>query len=131
MRTAVALPRHLIYIVERSKFKAGVVFYGVMFAMVLQLSSLVRTARLEHGFMPVSLPYAEISPHGPPLKPLAWVTTAAVSTASPAVAIPVPVGGQTWPIHGRVTTEFGAPDYPYQSHHTGIDITSARPAGTT
>jgi murein DD-endopeptidase MepM/ murein hydrolase activator NlpD len=131
MRTAAALPRHLVYIVEHSKFEAGVVFYGVMLALVLQLSSLARTARLEHGFMPISLPYVEISPHGTPLKPLASVTTASVTAASVAVAIPVPVGGQTWPIHGRVTTEFGAPDYPYQSHHTGIDITSARPAGTT
>jgi murein DD-endopeptidase MepM/ murein hydrolase activator NlpD len=28
----------------------------------------------------------------------------------------------TWPVRGKVTTEFGAPDPPYQKHHTGFDI---------
>lgn len=28
----------------------------------------------------------------------------------------------TWPVRGVVTTEFGAPDPPYQKHHTDIDI---------
>ncbi|HSX35953.1 MAG TPA: M23 family metallopeptidase [Patescibacteria group bacterium] len=27
-----------------------------------------------------------------------------------------------WPVRGKVTLEFGEPDPPYQSHHTGIDI---------
>lgn len=27
-----------------------------------------------------------------------------------------------WPVKGNVTTEFGEPDPPYQTHHTGIDI---------
>ncbi len=34
-----------------------------------------------------------------------------------------------WPVHGIVTTEFGADDLPYQAHHTGIDI--AVPIGTS
>ena len=28
----------------------------------------------------------------------------------------------TWPVAGVVTLEFGASDYPFQDHHTGIDI---------
>jgi murein DD-endopeptidase MepM/ murein hydrolase activator NlpD len=31
----------------------------------------------------------------------------------------------TWPVRGKVTTEFGAPDPPYQAHHTGTDISEA------
>lgn len=30
-----------------------------------------------------------------------------------------------WPLHGKVTTEFGADDLPYQAHHTGIDIAAS------
>lgn len=32
-----------------------------------------------------------------------------------------------WPVHGVVTLEFGASDFPYQVFHTGIDI--ANPQG--
>ncbi|GAC1503306.1 MAG: hypothetical protein NVS1B10_08340 [Candidatus Saccharimonadales bacterium] len=28
----------------------------------------------------------------------------------------------TWPVQGFVSLEFGESDYPYQTHHTGIDI---------
>jgi murein DD-endopeptidase MepM/ murein hydrolase activator NlpD len=40
------------------------------------------------------------------------------------------VASIVWPLHGKVTTQFGAPDYPYQRVHTGIDISSGKPAGT-
>jgi murein DD-endopeptidase MepM/ murein hydrolase activator NlpD len=33
-----------------------------------------------------------------------------------------------WPVHGKVTLEFGQPDPPYEISHTGIDI--AVPIGT-
>ena len=36
-----------------------------------------------------------------------------------------------WPIHGRITTEFGARHRPYQRTHTGLDISDGQPAGTT
>ncbi len=34
-----------------------------------------------------------------------------------------------WPLHGMVTTNFGASDYPYQSRHTGIDISTGQRSG--
>jgi murein DD-endopeptidase MepM/ murein hydrolase activator NlpD len=37
----------------------------------------------------------------------------------------------TWPIHGIVTTEFGASDWPYQVSHTGIDISDGKRSGVT
>lgn len=33
-------------------------------------------------------------------------------------------GARAWPVHGRVTLEFGESDLPYQPAHTGIDIAS-------
>lgn len=36
-----------------------------------------------------------------------------------------------WPIHGLVTLAFGANDMPFELHHTGIDISDSKPAGTT
>jgi murein DD-endopeptidase MepM/ murein hydrolase activator NlpD len=45
---------------------------------------------------------------------------------------PAPVDTSTqWPIHGIITTEFWASDWPYQLHHTGIDIADGKPSGTT
>jgi murein DD-endopeptidase MepM/ murein hydrolase activator NlpD len=32
----------------------------------------------------------------------------------------------TWPVAGVVTLEFGESDFPYQVHHTGIDIADSR-----
>lgn len=34
-----------------------------------------------------------------------------------------------WPIHGQITTYFGASDLPYQAVHTGIDISSGNRSG--
>ncbi len=39
--------------------------------------------------------------------------------------------GTTWPIHGRVTAQFGIPHWPYQPIHTGIDISDGQGAGNT
>lgn len=36
-----------------------------------------------------------------------------------------------WPIHGAVTTLFGASDWPYERVHTGIDISDGRSPGIT
>jgi murein DD-endopeptidase MepM/ murein hydrolase activator NlpD len=62
-----------------------------------------------------------------------------MAAATPAVAAPSTVLTASapvtptilWPLHGKVTTEFGAPDLPYQAHHTGIDISSGRPSGVS
>jgi murein DD-endopeptidase MepM/ murein hydrolase activator NlpD len=40
-------------------------------------------------------------------------------------------GPSVWPLHGLVTTEFGASDLPYQRYHTGIDISSRQPSGVS
>lgn len=34
--------------------------------------------------------------------------------------------GPQWPMHGRVTTEFGVDHWPFQHTHTGIDISNGR-----
>lgn len=36
-----------------------------------------------------------------------------------------------WPIHGRVTTEFGVEHWPFQPTHTGIDISDSQAPGIT
>ena len=36
-----------------------------------------------------------------------------------------------WPIHGRITTKFGVPHWPYQKTHTGMDISSGTRSGVT
>lgn len=132
MRLAAAIPYPVIYIIDSKKRETAILFYGATLALVIHLVALLPTGQSAH-FGPIPLPYTEIQPHGPALKPLT-TTASLVSSLGPtpaATVIAVPAGGQTWPMHGRITTEFGAPDYPYQSHHTGIDITSARPAGYT
>lgn len=37
--------------------------------------------------------------------------------------------GPIWPLHGRVTTEFGVPHWPYQPTHSGIDISTGNYSG--
>jgi murein DD-endopeptidase MepM/ murein hydrolase activator NlpD len=38
---------------------------------------------------------------------------------------------KVWPIHGRITTLFGVPHWPYQPTHTGLDIISGQRSGIT
>jgi hypothetical protein len=51
---------------------------------------------------------------------------AASSTTAPSSNV-----GPQWPIHGRVTTEFGVAHWPYQHTHTGLDISDQRAPGAT
>lgn len=58
--------------------------------------------------------------------------TAALSALPPAAASEggsEKSSGPIWPISGQVTTEFGIPHWPYQSTHTGMDISSPHPSG--
>lgn len=48
-----------------------------------------------------------------------------------AQAAPAPDTNPQWPMHGRVTTLFGVPHWPYQPTHTGIDISDGNRSGTT
>jgi murein DD-endopeptidase MepM/ murein hydrolase activator NlpD len=36
-----------------------------------------------------------------------------------------------WPIHGIITTYFGVPEMPYESVHTGLDISDGKPPGVS
>jgi murein DD-endopeptidase MepM/ murein hydrolase activator NlpD len=77
----------------------------------------------------------------PAITPVAAAQLAA-HPVTPAVAKPSPLPAPPpapplanvaaqWPIHGTITTLFGAPDWPYESVHTGIDITDGNRSGTT
>jgi hypothetical protein len=75
-----------------------------------------------------------IDPHAPVnLGAIADLPVAAAQTAAakPA-ALPTPIDDTAaWPIHGAITTYFGASDWPYQAVHTGIDISDGAAAGVT
>jgi murein DD-endopeptidase MepM/ murein hydrolase activator NlpD len=71
----------------------------------------------------------------PEITPVAVVASPAPMVPAPpatAVAAPAPAPPQPaltprqWPLHGRITTLFGASDLPYERYHTGIDITDGR-----
>jgi murein DD-endopeptidase MepM/ murein hydrolase activator NlpD len=65
---------------------------------------------------------------------LAQTTPAqATQAASTHVSAPPVPASETpqWPIHGAVTTLFGASDWPYERIHTGIDISDGRRSGVT
>lgn len=53
----------------------------------------------------------------------------AVKEAAPPVKVSHTEGH--WPIHGKITTRFGVPHWPYQPTHTGLDISSQRRSGVT
>jgi murein DD-endopeptidase MepM/ murein hydrolase activator NlpD len=61
------------------------------------------------------------------VEPLPQSTSTSAPTSTSA-NLPAPAG-TVWPLHGRITTEFGVPEPPYQPLHTGIDISSAHRAG--
>ncbi len=66
------------------------------------------------------------------LSPKAAVTVkaaAAVPAAKPAPPV-IDISPQ-WPIHGDITTYFGQSDWPYQAHHTGLDISDHKRSGIT
>jgi len=59
-----------------------------------------------------------------PQAPAATNTVSAAPVAAPA---PQPLTAPAqWPLHGRITTAFGANDLPYERYHTGIDISDGR-----
>jgi murein DD-endopeptidase MepM/ murein hydrolase activator NlpD len=63
----------------------------------------------------------------PPVYPLSGKPAIPKDLISPGISFPA--GSSVWPVHGKVFTEFGAPDLPWQARHTGIDISTARRAG--
>jgi hypothetical protein len=63
--------------------------------------------------------------------------TAAQSNLPPASAPSAPAPAPqsdaqvTWPLHGAITTMFGASDLPYERVHTGLDISDGKAPGVT
>lgn len=108
------LPKQIVYIVDRYKIEACFVYGFVALALLMLLLFLFHN----HVQQLSVLPYTEIKY---PIVAMPSVTTAQYAQSTTSV----------WPIHGIVTTQFGASDRPFQSSHTGIDISSAKPAGVT
>jgi murein DD-endopeptidase MepM/ murein hydrolase activator NlpD len=50
----------------------------------------------------------------------------ASTTVAAAPAPQPPPAPAQWPLHGRITTAFGANDLPYERYHTGIDISDGK-----
>lgn len=69
-----------------------------------------------------------IDPHSPEL--LAALSALPPTKIASGTA-PQSNSGPVWPIHGRITTEFGVPHWPYQRTHSGIDISDSQPSGVT
>lgn len=86
------------------------------------------TAKSTTGKLPVAAPAASPNPvaAAAPAQPPA---AAAAATAMPAAQPADPPG--IWPLHGAVTTQFGVPELPYQSIHTGLDISDGKASGVT
>jgi murein DD-endopeptidase MepM/ murein hydrolase activator NlpD len=74
--------------------------------------------------------YVEVINDGTPPLPASAPMPATQAAAAPAPQPQIDTSAQ-WPIHGAITTEFGASDWPYQLHHTGIDIADSQRAGVT
>lgn len=111
----------------------GLTFVASIPANVLGfLSSTATASTLTRPSAGTQLPV--IDPHAP-VTVAAQVPLLQVKNAEPpALATnlpPVSSGGVAWPIHGRITTLFGVPHWPYQPTHTGLDISSGRRSGET
>lgn len=106
-------------------FRAGAMVAKASMFNPQAAAAIIRPA--DHTEVPI------IEPDSPALLAAskALPATAAPTPATLAVAVPQPVIVPTWPLHGAVTTEFGASDWPYQRVHTGIDISDGTRPGTT
>lgn len=122
------MPKRLLYLVEGLKFECALAFYALVVIALYQTAYIAQNGLSAHFSTAISgMPYAVPHPYSPAL---AAAQAAKLQSANAVGPVTIP-GPSIWPIHGKVTTEFGAPDYPFQSSHTGIDISSARPAGQT
>jgi len=103
---------------------AGAGFVVSVPGKILQASTTaVRSAVRPSEFAEVSV----IDPESPEL----YTAIANLPPVQTAQTAPPANAGPLWPIHGAITTQFGASDWPYQRVHTGIDISDGRPSGTT
>jgi murein DD-endopeptidase MepM/ murein hydrolase activator NlpD len=72
-----------------------------------------------------------INKNGPPLPESPALPAQQNAVAQQPQPQPVVDQSAQWPIHGTITTEFGASDWPYQSRHSGIDISDGKYSGIT
>jgi murein DD-endopeptidase MepM/ murein hydrolase activator NlpD len=114
----ITIPKQIIFAIERYKLAAGVAY---CLSITLLITPLIYTAfhtRRSHGFIPyqaIVYPIVNKLPAPAAVQPVSFTASA----------------GSIWPMHGIVTTEFGVYHQPWQPTHTGIDISSAKPAGIT
>ncbi|MDB5182166.1 MAG: putative peptidase [Candidatus Saccharibacteria bacterium] len=112
------LQHKMVYTIEQHKVEAILIFYMAVIAVMLPVSIFV------HHISTSSTVSAAASPPG-------VVLSHTVVNLDPAkLAAAAATGQSIWPLHGKVTTEFGTPHRPWQPTHTGIDISSAQRSGS-
>lgn len=72
-----------------------------------------------------------IDPNSPELLAALTALPPTSPAASNQAALPHGADGPVWPIHGRITTQFGVNHRPYQDTHTGLDISDGQRSGVT
>jgi len=106
--------------------------FGMMAHLGIKAFGAVAHPPAVHNIIkPADSDYVEVinkgAPSLPPSQPFPAQQANAVASAAQQPVGVTPI----WPIHGTITTEFGASDWPYQLHHTGIDIADGKRAGIT
>jgi murein DD-endopeptidase MepM/ murein hydrolase activator NlpD len=131
MKAIPMLPKQVVYAVERYRLGAIVLYFVAVLVVITQLIGLASHVHRTNIVAPVYP--AEVYPIVNKLPPPTSVTH--VAAAAPIVSSVSSVSSSSsasiWPIHGKVTTEFGVFHEPWQATHTGLDISSAKPAGVT
>jgi murein DD-endopeptidase MepM/ murein hydrolase activator NlpD len=126
---ATPMTKQVIYWIESSKFEAGFIFCLVITALLLPLVSALQQTHATQALHAASFYGGFSGPISESIHP--QPITSPATSAQPATLAGRISADAMWPIHGRVTTQFGEPHQPWQPTHTGIDITSARAAGAT
>lgn len=115
------LPDKVVYMIELHKFEIGLIFYMSVAAVSLPLfaaSQHILSAPKVSAATKVR--YPEIRSHTDvTIDPSKGIMAAASQQSSLSA----------WPLHGMITTEYGEPHRPWQTTHTGIDISSGQPSG--
>ncbi len=121
----VQLPRQVTYAIETYKFETAIIYGLLVITMVLSLAQALQQSLAAQNS-------SQSAAYAIPVYPITRSTVSpATASASPAALTASYSGtsGSVWPLQGKVFTEFGVPHRPWQRTHTGIDISSARPAG--
>ncbi len=106
--------RSLIYAIEQYKIQFGLFAFIINTTLLLPMVLMIERVGSEPSVKPAIIS-ASVAP----------VPTMQSSAAQPALP-----ESPKWPLHGRVTTEYGISHMPWQRIHTGIDITSGQGSGS-